>query len=229
MAVELSECVILLKSCEDDTNLHKELRQVVELLSTLIRDKVEVNDIPSHPSRVYIETYRKNESNELWIKILLNGSFVLCDMKCPAPRIFDLSGNIMCPACRQIINVTLPGPPHFIAREPRVIIHVKRKPQSDGSAPKYELETTLIQEIIEALEVLVECISTGCDTCYRYPFTEARFTKIIPDRSIGGDLVKLQVDAGESWDPEIFDGIQMNDFSNYSGQIECDKCGVSYN
>ena len=230
MALDISECVIIIKSCEEVTNLHKELRQVVELLSTLIRDKVEVNDIPSNPRRIYIETYHKDASNELWIKILVNGTFFLCDMKCPEPRIFDLSGNITCPACKQLIDVKLPGPPHFIARQPRILIHVKRMPLADGSEPKFQLETTLIQQILDALEVLVATICEGIDESYRQPVTQARYTKLIPDLSLGGDeIVKVQVEAGQSWDPEIFNGTQMNCFSNGDGEIVCAKCGECYN
>ena len=223
MAIDLSQCVIVLKSCAEETTLHKELRQVYEVVAKLVTASANFDGIPKKPTQVFIETYRKPECNDLWIKIFVDGTFLLCDVKCPSPRIFDFDGNIRCPSCSKIIDVTLPSSPHFAATHPRIVIHVKQETQANVSEPTYDLQTSLLIAIANSLEVLVQCICEGWDLYYKESIVQAVITQVVPEDTDTDHQVKLVIDCEEN-----YNGRQMNVFSDFDGYILCDICGLKY-
>lgn len=225
MEYPLSECVIVIKSGEESTSLHKEIRQAYEVVIRLAKENPIFVSTPN-PTRVFIETYKKED--ELWIKIVFDGHYVLCDIKCPPNSIFDLEGNIKCRHCEQTIDVTLPKSSRlFEARFPRIVIHVKRQPEENPSIqPAYLVKTSLHLELIECLELLIQSICEGCDESYHTPIKHAIFTKLIPkDDKNDPRLAKVFIEDPE--DP-LFEGEQMNGISTITGYVECDHCGFTF-
>ena len=213
MEYRLSECVIVIKSGEAVTTLHKEIRQAFEVVTKLGNESW-IFKIP-RPNRVYIETYKKE--CELWIKIVFDGNYVLCDMKFPPNSIFDLEGRIKCRQCKELLDLNAENSSQFPARFPRIVIHVKRQ------QPTFVLRTTLKIELCEALELLTHSFFNKSNSAL---VKQAIFTKTIPKSGNAERLAKVVlIDNPED---VIFDGEQINEFSTVYGKIRCHKCEFTY-
>ena len=214
----IDDCVIVIKSGSEVTNLHKELRQAYEIIFYILQhgfDHIDEKDIPKLPATICIET--KEREKELWAKVTF-GSCVLFEDVFAGNQIFDDLGNITCKSCSEIVSVELPPESnHFKARFPVILIHVK-------IVPHRHLRSNLISELSESLEVITQGICDGDDIEFdtKAPIRQAVITKLMSSST--KSIARICLD-GES--TSYVD--QMYFFSTPEGLLSCDNCNFKYN
>ena len=215
MNIFINDCVIIIKSVAEHTNLINEVRHAYALFSKIYRNELLVaTQPPAFTWRLHIELYMQ-ECIQM-IRVICNGTTLLFDGICPSNNCYDNDSLIRCPNCNNIIlqhNISTTSL-FFPSHKPRIVVHVKQRADT---------VTTVLLQLIECLELLRYCVCEGSDMNFNDLLTKVAIFKK-DNRNTDNMRGKLRID-----DEDVLDELQMNYFSSTTdGQFLCYHCNHKF-